>query len=134
MLQKTSEKVEILFSFQSSCPSPPGFYGGAVTVVLLDLLKKLSDAKVQFLHNWFEPQTDIVRRNQRPEENGNDCRQKSEFLSTRVKTAMTTSAGPVLTESIGQEHPRNIAPQQGEEGAQAADQQAELGRQMRAGW
>lgn len=33
---------------------------GTVTMVLFDLLKELSDSKVQFLQNRFEPQSDVM--------------------------------------------------------------------------
>lgn len=44
-----------------------------VTVVLFDSLKELADAKVQFLQNRLQPQTDVMRRDQRPQENGEHC-------------------------------------------------------------
>lgn len=44
-----------------------------VTVVLFDSLKELADAKVQFLQNRLQPQTDVMRGDQRPQENGEHC-------------------------------------------------------------
>lgn len=44
-----------------------------VTVVLFDSLKELADTKVQFLQNRLQPQTDVMRWDQRPQENGEHC-------------------------------------------------------------
>lgn len=44
-----------------------------VTVVLFDSLKELADTKVQFLQNRLQPQTDVMRGDQRPQENGEHC-------------------------------------------------------------
>lgn len=63
----------------------------AVTVVLFDLLKELPDAKVQLLQNWLQPQTHLVRRNQRPQEKRQHCRE-----ATRGRTSTPERIGREL--------------------------------------
>lgn len=51
-------------------------------MILFYFPKELPDAEVQFLQNWLQPQTNVMRRHQRPQEDGQNCGETSGQILT----------------------------------------------------
>jgi len=68
------------------------------TVILFDLLEKLPNAEVQFLQNWLQPQSDIMRWNQRPQEDAQHFRNKRQLIHVHRK-AFNVSATKIRHDS-----------------------------------
>lgn len=64
-------------------------------MVLSDSLKRLENAKVQFLQNWFQPQGGVMRRDQWPQEDGEHCREKTETSSRVYSDSTLATVAPL---------------------------------------